>query len=277
MVYYIERFLAPELGDSLSQSVRILDFQERRELVYAGGRRLRETATFSIRDEERFRALALASAQLIWTTTPDGLAEECSPSWSAFTGQTFVQCIGEGWLDAIHPDDRETVRKTWLDSAAEERLYEVEYRLRRPDGVYRWVAARAAPVFDVNGGIREWIGVATDITERKEAEQAQARLAAIVESSSDAIIAADLDGVITNWNQGAERLYGYTAREAVGQSVMTLIPPELSGEGESVMERLRRGERFEQFETVSRRKDGSDVAVSWTISPKAVIRSVYGT
>ena len=219
------------------------------------------------RDEDRFRALALASAQLIWTTTPDGLAEEGSPSWSAFTGQTFSQCIGKGWLDAIHPDDHEVVRKTWLDSIAEERLYEVEYRLRRPDGVYRWMAARAAPVFDVDGSIREWIGVATDITERKEAEQAQARLAAIVESSSDAIIAADLDGVITNWNQGAERLYGYTAQEAVGQSVMTLIPPELSGEGESVLERLRRGERFEQFETVSRRKDGSDVPVSWTISP----------
>ena len=106
-----------------------------------------------------------------------------------------------------------------------------------------------------------------DVTERKEAELARARLAAIVESSDDAIIAIDLDGVIASWNQGAERLYGYTAQEAIGQPVTTLIPPERSGEEESILERLRRGERIEHFETVRRRKDGSAVDISLTMSP----------
>jgi two-component system CheB/CheR fusion protein len=224
-------------------------------------------------DEERFRALAMASAQMIWVIGPEGAAEEGSPSWTAFTGQTLAQCMGEGWLDAIHPDDRETVRKTWLNSIAGERVYEAEYRLRRADGVYRWVAARAAPVLNTDGSVREWIGAAKDITERKEAEQSMAQLAAIVESSSDAIIAADLDGVITSWNQGAERLYGYTAREAIGQSITMLIPPERSGEEESVLKPLRRGERIELFETVSRRKDGSEFAVLLTIWP---IRNARG-
>jgi PAS domain S-box-containing protein len=106
-----------------------------------------------------------------------------------------------------------------------------------------------------------------DVTERKEAELARARLAAIVESSDDAILAINLDGVITSWNRGAERLYSYTAQETIGRSITTLIPPERSGEEESILERLRRGERIENFETVRRRKDGSAVDVSLTVSP----------
>ncbi|HEY9432350.1 MAG TPA: ATP-binding protein, partial [Blastocatellia bacterium] len=100
-----------------------------------------------------------------------------------------------------------------------------------------------------------------------EAEMARARLAAIVESSDDAVIATDLDGVIASWNQGAERLYGYTAQEAIGRLVITLIPPERFGEEESMLERLRRGERINHFETVRLRKDGSAVAISLTTSP----------
>jgi two-component system, chemotaxis family, CheB/CheR fusion protein len=106
-----------------------------------------------------------------------------------------------------------------------------------------------------------------DVTERKEAEMARARLAAIVESSDDAIVAIDLDGVITSWNQGAERLFGYTAQEAISQPLTMSIPPERSGAEASILERLRRGERIEHFETAGRRKDGSAVDVSLTVSP----------
>jgi two-component system CheB/CheR fusion protein len=106
-----------------------------------------------------------------------------------------------------------------------------------------------------------------DVTERKEEETARARLAAIIESSDDAIIAISLDGVIASWNQGAERLYGYTAQEAVGQPVAMLIPPERSGEEESLLERLRRGEHINHFETMRQRKDGSTVDISLTTSP----------
>jgi two-component system CheB/CheR fusion protein len=106
-----------------------------------------------------------------------------------------------------------------------------------------------------------------DVTERKKAEMAMARLAAVVESSEDAIIAIDMDGVIASWNQGATRLYGYTAQEAVGQPITMLIPPDRSGEEESFLERLRRSESIESFETVRRRKDGIAVNVSLTTSP----------
>jgi two-component system, chemotaxis family, CheB/CheR fusion protein len=106
-----------------------------------------------------------------------------------------------------------------------------------------------------------------DVTERKEAEMARARLAAVVESSDDAIVAIDLDGVIASWNQGAERLFGYTTQEAIGQPLTMLIPPERFGVEESILQRLRRGEHLEHFETVRQRKDGSAVAISLTVSP----------
>ncbi|TLY24417.1 MAG: PAS domain S-box protein [Nitrospirae bacterium] len=105
-----------------------------------------------------------------------------------------------------------------------------------------------------------------DITERKRAEGTKARLAAIVESSDDAIIGKTLDGIVISWNSGAERIFGYTAEEVLGQPVTMLIPPDRLDEEPPIIDRLRRGERIEHFETVRRRKDGEEVDVSLTIS-----------
>ena len=106
-----------------------------------------------------------------------------------------------------------------------------------------------------------------DIGDRKRAEQNANLLASIVESSDDAIVSKNLDGIIMSWNQGAERLFGYTAAEAVGQSITMLIPPDRLEEEPKILERLKRGERVEHFETIRVRKDGSRLNVSLTISP----------
>ena len=106
-----------------------------------------------------------------------------------------------------------------------------------------------------------------DVTERERAEEAQSRLAAIVESSEDAIISKSLDGVILSWNAGAERLFGYAAHEAVGRHITLIIPPERTDEEYGILERLRRGERVEHFETVRFSKDGRCMDISLTISP----------
>jgi PAS domain S-box-containing protein len=113
-----------------------------------------------------------------------------------------------------------------------------------------------------------------DMTARKQAEEAQARLAAIVASSDDAIISKDLTGVITSWNSGAERLFGYSAHEAVGQPITLLIPPDRFEEENGILERIRRGDGVDHFETVRRRKDGTQVDVSVAVSP---IRDREGT
>jgi PAS domain S-box-containing protein len=108
-----------------------------------------------------------------------------------------------------------------------------------------------------------------DITERKRAEETRARLAAIVESSEDAIFSKDLDGIILTWNRGAERMYGYSAAEVVGRPFSLLVPPEHGGEVSAILEQLRRGERLENYETVRLRKDGTRIEVSLNISPMA--------
>jgi two-component system, LuxR family, sensor kinase FixL len=117
------------------------------------------------------------------------------------------------------------------------------------------------------GQERRFVGIIRDITERRQAEETRSRLAAIVQSSDDAIISKDLDGTIATWNQGAERLYGYNVREIVGSPISILIPDDRPDELAAIMERLKRGQRIEHFETVRVRKDGSRVEVSLTISP----------
>jgi PAS domain S-box-containing protein len=216
--------------------------------------------------QTRYRALIEASAQTVWTTDPTGMVVEDSPSWRMFTGQTEEQRKGSGWLDALHPDDRDRVSKLWQRAVAEHTPVETEYRLRHITGDWRWMSMRSVPVSDSDGSIREWVGMNIDITARKQGEEARARLAAIVESSDDAIIGKDLNGVITSWNKGAERLFGYSAQEVVGKPVTILIPQERLDEEPSILQRIRRGERIDHFETVRRHKDGRSMDVSLTVS-----------
>ena len=124
-----------------------------------------------------------------------------------------------------------------------------------------------APIRDPQGQLIGVVLVFRDITERRRAEEARTRLAAIVESSEDAIIGKTLDGIVTSWNQGAERLYGYTAAEMVGQSLACLVPPDLPDDLPQLLARLRRGERIAHYETQRLAKDGRWVDVSLTISP----------
>jgi PAS domain S-box-containing protein len=106
-----------------------------------------------------------------------------------------------------------------------------------------------------------------DITERKHAEEAQARLAAIVESSQDAIVSKTFDGVILSWNAGAERLFGYAPHEAIGRPITLIIPPERQDEEQEILARIRSGERVEHYETVRVSKQGRRIDISLTISP----------
>jgi PAS domain S-box-containing protein len=152
-----------------------------------------------------------------------------------------------------------------------------EIIIERPDGVRRNVLPYPDPIEDASGRIVGAVNMLLDITENKRAEEASRRLAAIVESSVDAIISKDLNGVVMTWNRGAERLFGFTATEMVGKPISLLIPPEHANEEPGILERIRRGERMEAYETVRRRKDGSLVDVALTISPiRDVLHNVIG-
>ncbi len=143
----------------------------------------------------------------------------------------------------------------------------VEAIVERPDGELRYVLANPHPFISETGEVTGGMDVLIDITEYQSGKGVQSQLAAIVESSDDAIVSKNLDGVIESWNSGAERLFGYTASEVIGQSILILIPTDRHSEEPVILERIRRGERVEHYETVRRHKDGRLIDVSLTISP----------
>jgi len=129
-------------------------------------------AELALRDsEERFRALVTASAQIVWTTDAAGQVVDDSPSWRAFTGQTVKEWLGEGWADAVHPDDRAAILDNWHRCTAEEQPLDTEFRLQHASGGWRWTHVRAVPLRDGAGRVRGWVGMNADITERKCIEE----------------------------------------------------------------------------------------------------------
>jgi PAS domain S-box-containing protein len=145
--------------------------------------------------------------------------------------------------------------------------------IRRPDGSQVTVRVNVDPIKDEAGCIVGAINVFHDVTKLRRAEEAAARLAAIVQSSDDAIISKDLNGIITSWNEGAQRIYGYTETEAIGRPITMLIPLDRQHEETEILARIKRGERVEPFETTRQRKDRSFIDISVTVSP---IRDLKG-
>jgi PAS domain S-box-containing protein len=351
-----------------------------------------------LRQSQSYLRLLIDSLpQLVWTCSPDGECDYLGPQWTSYTGVPESEQLGYGWLNQLHPDDREPTRAAWNKAVEGASAFDMEYRIRGADGNYRWFKTRALPLRSEEGEVIKWFGTSTDIedqkrveallrenderlraernfeekimdsmpgifylfdrqgeflkwnkileeitghdhdeiartppiefvheedraaverafqevfvhgeanvearllakdgraipfllkgrlieidgrplligsgvdiSERKRGEEAAAYLAAIVESSDDAIISADLKGAITSWNIGAERLYGYTAAEIVGRPVATIFPLARRDDESRILERIKKGERISHYETVRRRKDGTDVEVSLTASP----------
>lgn len=137
----------------------------------------------------------------------------------------------------------------------------------RPDGTRIPFRAYPTPIYDAAGNFNGALNMLVDISDRQQFAETSARLAAIVQSSDDAIVSKNLHGIVQSWNAGAERLFGYTADEIIGQSITILIPPDRIDEEPGIIARIRAGERVDHYETIRRRKDGTLVDVSITVSP----------
>jgi PAS domain S-box-containing protein len=229
--------------------------------------RQREAREALRESEERFRMLADNISQLAWTCDLLGNVTWYNKRWLEYTGLTFEEMKGWEWMKVQHPDHVDRVVARVKRSAETGEPWEDIFPLLGRDGQYRWFLSRALPIRDERGNLIQWFGTNTDITEQMQAQEAQARLAAIVKFSDDAIISKDLNGVITSWNRGAERLFGYTKEEAIGQPVTILMPPERFDEEPGILKRIRCGESIEHYETVRRRKDGTLLDISLTVSP----------
>ena len=173
----------------------------------------------------------------------------------------------EAFLNAIHPDDREFVDRIYTESVKSKTPYDIVHRLLMKDGRVKFVNERCETYYDPAGRPLRSIGTVQDVTERKRAEEMRTQLAAIVQSSHDAIIGKDLAGIITSWNPGAEKVYGYRAEEVLGKQVAMLAPEGRKDEIEGLLERVRRGEAVMNFETERFRKDGVRIDISIDLSP----------
>ena len=223
-----------------------------------------------IRSQAQLRQLIEGLPQLVWTCRgEDGGCDYVGPQYVQYTGVPLGGHFGNGWLDQVHPDDREALADRWRRAVASGLLYEAEYRLRRADGAYRWFNVRGVPSRDggPNGRVVRWFGTSTDVHDERQAARSAAVLAAIVEHSDDAIVGKTLDGTITSWNRAAQRMFGYTADEAVGRNVLMLLPADRTHEERDILARIGAGETIEHFESRRVAKDGRVLDVSLTISP----------
>jgi PAS domain S-box-containing protein len=186
-----------------------------------------------------------------------------------YTPEPDTPVTVEMWRERVHPDDLAKAEAEAARARAAGDRYTSEYRIVRADtGEIRLLSEFGVFVRTPDGRAHRFVGISLDITERMRQAQASLLLASIVDWSDDAIVSKNLDGVITSWNKGAERLFGYTAEEAIGRKIVDLVIPEDRQEEETnILARLAHGENVDHFETVRRRKDGRLIDVSLTISP----------
>jgi PAS domain S-box-containing protein len=194
-----------------------------------------------------------AAAVALWGREPElGKAEFCG-SWKLY------------WPDGTPMRHAECPMALALEQGRP--IRGAEALAERPDGTRVPFLPYPTPLHDASGRLVGAVNMLVDITDRKQVEYSAYHLSAVVESSDDAIVSKDLDGIVVSWNRGAERLFGYTAEEMVGKSITILIPSDRLHEEADVLKRIRRGERIEHYETIRRRKDASLVDISLSVSP----------
>jgi PAS domain S-box-containing protein len=231
--------------------------------------RRRKTEAELILANDRLRRAAESAASVGW-------------DWDVKTGRAFRfgdlrtmfgipsnTCSGtiEDFYDYVHPEDRQQVSEAVTAARQNRTPYASEFRIIRPDGAMRWAVASGRFYYSKKNDAERMLGMAVDITDRKQAEEVQRRHDAIVEFSDDAIISEDLDGVIRSWNRGAQGLFGFSKEEATGKPIAIVIPEELQAEENENLARLRTGQPIEHYDTIHITKEKKKIDVSVTVSP----------
>ena len=211
------------------------------------------------------RSLIEASLDPLVTISPDGTITDVNAATAEITGRSREQLIGTDFSTYFTEPEKAKAGYEAAFRTGSVRDYELE--IRHTSGRLTSVIYNATVYRDGAGRIAGVFAAARDITERKKAEQEWSRLAAIVDSSDDAIIGKTLDGTIVSWNSGAEKIYGYAAAGIVGRHISLLVPPDQVNEVEGILARIRHGDLVHHYETVRIRHDGSPIQVSLTLSP----------
>src|SRR6516165_10236529 len=180
--------------------------------------------------EQRWRGLTEALPQLVWSATPNGACDYFSTQWTQHTRVPESDLLGWRWLATLHPDDREPTRRLWTDSVAGRGPYDVEYRVRRSDGVYRWFKTRGRPMRDSKGNIVKWFGTCTDITDLREIEEAlrasEERFRGTFENAAVGIALRDATGRVLRVNEKLCAIVGYSREELLQKTVRDITHPD---------------------------------------------------
>jgi PAS domain S-box-containing protein len=215
----------------------------------------------------RLAAIVESSDDAIVSKTLDGTVLSWNAAAERIFGFTADEMVGSSIYKLIPPEFHGDERDILARVGRGEHIAHFEAIRRRKNGSLFPIDLSVSPIEDDSGTIIGASSIKRDISERKRALETSARLAAIVESSDDAIISKTLDGIVLTWNAAAERMYGYNAAEIVGRSIYDLVPTDLRSEEQTILERVGRGEHVDHYETRRCRKDGSQLDISLTLSP----------
>jgi two-component system, sensor histidine kinase and response regulator len=210
--------------------------------------------------EQRWRNIAETLPQLVWTATTEGGGDYFSAQTEQYTGRPEAELIGPGWLTVIHPDDRERTMKVWSAALQSETLYEVDFRIRRADGVYRWFTTRAAPLRDGSGRVFKWFGTCTDIEDGKQVEErlreSEHRWRNLAETLPQFVFTTGADGVVDYFSARTTEYTGKPLSELLGTKWGSVIhPDDLERMTTSWLEAVERQQSY-QIEHRIRRWDG---------------------
>ncbi len=217
---------------------------------------------------ERFlRTIIDSEPECVKVLGSDGTLQMMNPAGLAMIeADSFAQVAGQCLYSLVVPEHRARF-VTLTDRVFNGESGLVEFKIVGLKGTPRWLETRSAPLLDEHGQVSALLGITRDITARKQAEIASRQFAAIVESSKDAIIGKNLNSIITSWNTGAETIFGCSASEMIGTSIMRLIPSDRQDEENFILGTIRRGENVDHFETLRQTKNGNLINVSITASP----------
>lgn len=261
------RFLDHIFRDSCTPSA--LERKIHRAIEVYGLRRGGDVDKLLRHSEELFRTLARAAPVGIFRTDRDGRCVYVNDRWCDFAGMKLNEALGDGWVAAIHPDDRARVFDEWQRSARLNEPFELEYRLMDGDGRVTWVFGQSVAELDAEGKPFAFVGTITDITNRHEADKQLRFQGLLLDAVQQAVIATDLEGRITYWNRFAEQLYGWRSDEVLGRNIIGITTPTdgiIVEEASSIMDEMSRGNRWSGEFTLQKR-DGSRFLGYVTNSP----------
>ena len=233
--------------------------------------------------ETRQRTLIETLPQLVWTCLPDGRCDYLSPQWVAYTGASDLEHLGLDWLKVVHPDDRDRTLEHWMGAVANRHPYDIEFRIRRHDGAYRWFKARAAPVRDDGGAITYWFGSNTDIQEIVEARDVLKRSKEDLEreieertherdrlwrNSRDLLVVVGADGVFQAANPAWSTILGWSPEEVVGHNHLDFVLPDDQPSSQGALDHALAAP-LPSYENRVRHKDGGFRWISWVAASEA--------